>query len=243
MDDLEFRRRIYADPKHQDSDITQAMLQDPSKRQFIDEMQQFEDEIEQALKVDVPEDLASKILFKQALAVQKETQITQLKRKNRAYIAVAASVAFAVGISWNVFNHSPVGAQPAFVDLMLEHVHHDMQLYENMDLNVGLKEVNAKLASFGGELVGKFGHIYSANFCQMGDIKALHLITDGTHGKVSVFIMPRVVEVDDIPPFSDEHYTGKGSRFNTADFVYVGNKGENVTQIKQQLEAKLKWRI
>ena len=54
MDDLEFRRRIYADPKHQDSELKQAMLQDPAKRKFPEHMQQFDNQIEDALKIDVP---------------------------------------------------------------------------------------------------------------------------------------------------------------------------------------------
>ncbi|KMT65821.1 DUF3379 family protein [Catenovulum maritimum] len=237
MDDLEFRRRIYADPKHQDSELKQVMLQDPAKRKFAEDMQQFDKQIEDALKIDVPEDLASKILFKQAL----ETQTSSNKSKTKAYIAIAASVAFAIGISLNIYQTNGVNPQPAFVDLMLDHVHHETNIYENLDLNVSLTEVNAKLASFGGELNRKVGHIYSANFCQMGTIKALHLITDGEHGKVSVFIMPKVVDVKEIPNFSDQYYTGQGSRFKTADFVYVGNKGEDVEKIKKQLEAELIW--
>ncbi|MAI64029.1 MAG: hypothetical protein CL600_03965, partial [Alteromonas sp.] len=57
MDDLEFRRRIYADPETSDSDLIAAANTDEKKRSFWHEQKQMDKKLKQALKVEVPDDL------------------------------------------------------------------------------------------------------------------------------------------------------------------------------------------
>ena len=54
MDELEFRRRIYADPETTDSDVVEAAKADDNKRHFWNEQKQLDKQLKQALKVDVP---------------------------------------------------------------------------------------------------------------------------------------------------------------------------------------------
>ena len=69
MDELEFRRRIYADPETTDSDVVEAAKADESKRSFWNEQKQLDKQLKQALKVDVPEDLASKLIWQQSAEI------------------------------------------------------------------------------------------------------------------------------------------------------------------------------
>ena len=103
MDELEFRRRIYADPETTDSDVVEAAKEDESKRSFWNEQKQFDKQLKQALKVDVPEDLASKLIWQQSA-----DEFTRYKRRSRWYLAMAASVAFTVGIGLTMWYHQPL---------------------------------------------------------------------------------------------------------------------------------------
>ena len=63
MDELEFRRRIYADPETTDSDVVEAAKEDEKKRHFWNEQKKLDQQLKQALKVDVPDDLANKLIW------------------------------------------------------------------------------------------------------------------------------------------------------------------------------------
>lgn len=239
MDDLEFRRQIYADPKRHNSQTKQAMLTDPEKRHFVEDMLTFEQKLEQAYKVDVPENLASKIILKQTLAEHKQ----QDKKRSRAYMAIAASIAFAVGISINVNQQVPIETTPDLAQLILEHAHNDMemQLANIADVQVSLASINNKLSTYGAELADNIGKVHSVNFCQMGAIRALHLIVDGEAGLVNIFIMQPNTNMRSLPAIADDTLKGQGSRYTTADVMYIGEKQENLSQIQQKFESKLKW--
>ena len=76
MDDLQFRRAIYADPNNQDDDAILAQEQDPSKKQFAQEICQLDEKIKQALQIPVPDDLVDKLILRQTLASH------QVQKKN-----------------------------------------------------------------------------------------------------------------------------------------------------------------
>ena len=63
MDDLQFRRALYADPTNQDPEVIAAQQSDPSKKQFAHDIYQLDKHIEQALKVPVPDDLCDKLIL------------------------------------------------------------------------------------------------------------------------------------------------------------------------------------
>ena len=101
MDDLQFRRSLYADPKSTDADILKAIQEDPSKQAFANDLDLFEQSLKSALDVEVPDDLANKLILRQTMADH-----TKQKKKYRVQLALAASVVFAVGITMNTFQFS-----------------------------------------------------------------------------------------------------------------------------------------
>ena len=56
MDDLEFRRRLLADPFDNSQDMAEARNASITNRKLSDELQQLDSKLEQAMKVDVPDD-------------------------------------------------------------------------------------------------------------------------------------------------------------------------------------------
>ncbi|MCU4677690.1 DUF3379 domain-containing protein [Catenovulum sp. 2E275] len=245
MDDLEFRRQVYASPKQHSKEIKQAILADSNKRQFADDMHNFENQLEQALKISVPDDLAGKIILKQSIDKHKQSE----KRKNRWYLAVAASIAFMIGLTINSVYLTPFNTQQPqdLANLMLKHaeqdmLHHFASANATQTSQVSLNTINQKLSSYGASLTDSFAIVRSVNFCQMKNVRALHLIVQGENGLVNIFVMHTIPNIQNLPQINGELFKGQGKRLPKADLMYIGTQTENLNQIQQKFENSLKWR-
>ncbi len=60
MDELEFRRRVMSDPKARDPELLEATKTSEANAKYLDDILGLDARIEQAMKVDVPDDLADR---------------------------------------------------------------------------------------------------------------------------------------------------------------------------------------
>lgn len=67
MDELEFRRRAYGEPQSQDPEFLQAQKEASGRDAFVNDLKALDRKIAKALKVDVPEDLADKLLDRKSV--------------------------------------------------------------------------------------------------------------------------------------------------------------------------------
>lgn len=77
MDDLEFRRRISAQPNSTDKELVEFAEQHSERQEFINDMQAFDLELANALDVPVPAGLAERILANTAAHAQNESVTTE----------------------------------------------------------------------------------------------------------------------------------------------------------------------
>ncbi|TKB05114.1 DUF3379 domain-containing protein [Alteromonas portus] len=232
MDELEFRRRIYADPETADSDVVEAAKADESKRSFWNEQKQFDKQLKQALKVDVPEDLASKLIWQQST-----DEFNRYKRRSRWYLAMAASVAFTVGIGLTMWYHQPlsIGGQA------LAHMQYAEMETAHSLLPADLDMVNAKLASFGGSFSEMLEGVEVVNYCHLSTVRSLHLIVDTPQGKMSVFVVPERGDVTVPNAFSDDHYHGESIKMKHANVMIVGDKDADLSEMKKAVSERIQF--
>ncbi len=146
MDELEFRRKVMSDPKQRDNDTLDMMTSSEANAKFVDDVLQLDKLIAQAFKVDVPDDLADKILFKLTTLVEDEKVIRpQFVRKA---MAIAASVAFTAGlvvgqIQWGNLLISP--AQTSLSAMAVQHVIHEEGFVNRLDEQADMQQINAKM--------------------------------------------------------------------------------------------------
>lgn len=231
MDDLEFRRTIYADPHSRDERLKQAIAQDPAKAQAWQEARQFDDKLKQAAKVPVPDGLAQRLLLRQSMQAHRKQ-----RQQRNWFLGLAASTVLVVGLTFTLW-------QPGQVDLAenaLAHVYHEHKALV-VDENLSLEQVNAKLASFGGEFVDDIGKIYYANFCDFQRIKSLHMVVGSPQGKITVFIVPSSESMKFSEYFSDQEYQGKALNMQQASLILVGSKQQILTPLEEKLKAKLRF--
>jgi len=231
MDDLEFRRTIYADPQTQDPRVKEVVSEDPVKQAFWDELKGLDSKIKQATKVDVPEGLAHNLILRQSINSHRKK-----KQRNRVHLALAASVAFTLGVSFTLFQQSN---NINLADHALAHVYHEQQYALNVDESVSIQQVNAKLASMGGQFTDEIGKVYYANFCDFEHIRSLHMVIEGEQGKVSVFLVPHNTEQTLDGQFQDQRFNGRGVDLGHASMMLVGEKGEPMDKLKSRLSNKL----
>lgn len=232
MDELEFRRRIYADPAATDEDLIEAANTDDSKRKFWSEQKQFDNQLKHVVKVDVPEDLAHRLIWQQSA-----NEFARYQRKSRWYIAMAASIAFTIGIGFTMWYHQPIsiGGQA------LAHMQYAEMEQSHALLPVDLNQVNAKLASFGASFTDMIGDVEVANYCHLDTVRSLHLIVDTPQGKMSVFILPERSDIRIPSEFEDKQYHGESINMHHTNIMVVGNKGADLSDMKNAVSKRLKF--
>jgi len=237
MDDLQFRRTIYAAPKSQDEALLAALQADPAKKQFAQELNQLDDKIAQALNIPVPDDLSDKLILRQTLASHQVQ-----KRKKRFHLALAASVAITAGllVNFTLFSsaHSNLG------DYALAHVYHEQGDFSNSDTaRVDLTSLNKKMAAFNGSFTSSVGQLLSADYCRFDGMKSLHLVFQGKTSPVTVFVVPKNEQLSFSDSFSDSKLIGQSAAFDKANVIVVGDKNEPLSTWQEKLGNNISWSI
>ena len=230
MDELEFRREVYADPSADNPRVKQAAESDPAKMAFLKELRQLDADLKQAAKVPVPDDLAHKLIWQGTIA-----DFAAHKKRSRRHLALAASVAFVVGISFTVWqqqSHTIDFSQEA-----LAHMHYQ-EMLPNASV-VSLRDVNSKLETFGATLASDIGTIKSANYCHLDKQRSLHLILETEQGLVSVFVLPKTDNGTFEPAFSDNQYAGEKLDLQQANVLVVGEKGNDLSALKENVKQRM----
>ena len=235
MDDLQFRRTLLADPNSQDPEFVSAKKADPKRQQYAQEIDSLNNKIEQVLNVPVPEDLCDHLILRQTMASHR-----QQKRKSRTHLALAASVAFAFGLTINFMQFS--SAYTGIDDYALAHVYHEKGSFNNAtDIRVSLTSLNDKMASFDGNFSDVVGELISADYCRFDGIKSLHLVFQGKSSPVNVFVVPNRDEVLFSEQFSDAQLQGVAKQFGSQNVIVVGDKQESLEQWQKNLAKNIQW--
>lgn len=232
MDELEFRRAIYADPNSKSDDLRAAAKEDPSKQEFWAELKRLDQAMDQASQVEVPDNLANKLIWQQNMH-----RFAEQKRKSRVHLAMAATVAFVVGVSFTMFQQ---GSPANLSDQALAHIYHAERYEYGNDANLSTEQVNNKLARLvSAHFDGELGHIFSANYCELDDIKTLHLVVDSKEGPISLFVIPQDEPLNTRPAFSDERFKGRTIDFDRASLIIVGEKNQSLGEFESKVKEKL----
>ena len=233
MDDLEFRRRIFADPDTTDEDIIRAAKDDPAKEALWQEEKKLQRNLKEAAAIPVPEELRHKLMWQHTA-----NEFVRQKKRQRWYVSIAASIAFVLGIgvtSWMMQTPQDLSssalAHVRFVDIEKGH----------SALPVDLRQVNAKLASFGAHFSEDIGNVTVVNYCHLNAIQSLHLILDTPEGKMSVFVVPHRNDTNVPASFADENFEGKARQFQQANIMVVGEKGADLAPLMQRVEKNLRF--
>lgn len=233
MDDLTFRKRIYANPHDNAQDIIDACNDDKAKVKFKCEMKQFDAKLNNALNIKVPDNFAERILLSQSMAPQK----TGAKR-TKVYLALAASILFCVGIvstRMGLGNSFDTVGEYALAHNEAEIIHvHD-------DNHYSLQQINTKLSGYGAEFINDFPQVSFAGTCYFARIKSLHMVIQSGKYPVTVFLIPKESGLKETKHFSDQNYNGESITVNNSQLLIITHKDDPNKNWSQELSKSIKW--
>jgi hypothetical protein len=224
MDDLTFRKTIFAEPFTTDTAVIKAAAQDPKKQAFWNDIKAMENDLKLAMDIPVPKNLAEKLILRQSLSEHKSTT-----QRRPWYLALAASVVFASVLTLTIFNN---GNSKLVHDVLAHMSHVDAEMMKSATLSNSV--INDRLTSFNGQVNGDLGEVVSANYCYLDKIKSLHLIIRGENGFTSLFVVPDSITESLSKRFNNANYEGASFLMNSAKIIVVGKNKTDVKKLEQR---------
>lgn len=259
MDELEFRRRVIAQPNSTEKELMAFAEQHPEQQQFVDDMQSFDQQLNEALTIDVPQGLAERIIAntaKHSTEQQAEDpenndneqqqstsdNVVDAKKrfkKGRIQLAMAASLIVAVGA---FFLSSQQHTSYTVSEHALAHVYHEIFSLDKKE-PISLQSVNEKFALLGGHLDELPGKVTYLMFCDFKGERGLHLVFESEFGPMTVFIVPSEHQSfgtgnDD---FSDERFAGHINRGAQADTILIASLGAPIDSYNNRITDAIRW--
>jgi len=233
MDELEFRRRLYAEPNENDPLIEAFAKEDADRNKFLNDIKQLDRDISNALNIPVPENLADKLILNQAFESHRVE-----KKKRRVHLAIAASVAFCCSI---LINFTMKQAPLDIGQHALAHVNHELNSLNPTDKRYQLAQINTQLASFGGSVSNLPGEITYSTFCDFDGQRSLHLVFQTEQGPVTLFIVPSKNGYDAQSQFKNERFNGEVYQTQKASLIMVGENGQDLEKYQKQVADNIIW--
>jgi hypothetical protein len=232
MDELTFRRHVLADPFSQDPQVIQAAHQDPVKQQFWHDIKEQELTLQQTLQIDVPHDLADKLLWEQVSQTDTASFSHPTTPRRPLWYALAASVVMAISVGWMNYHSN----ENTFYDDVIAHIEHVSE-HEITGEVISLATVNDKLAKFGGVINAAFGKILSVNFCVIDGVESLHVQMGNPDNPTSVFILPKEVVISEA--LAKNNIQGKILEYQSANVLIMGTASQTFANVTEQLAQHL----
>ncbi len=232
MNCLEFRRQCLAEPASQDSAFLHHKGECESCAGLVAQVGQFDKRLSDALRVDVPENLASRIILRQSLA-----QAHKWPARLRSVYAIAAGVLLAVGLAGLL---TAVTRAPSFEQSVVTHLDTEWnRLIAQRDVTE--QKLVRVLSSLGGELQGEIGDIRHASVCDFAKEGGAHLVFDGRKGPVVVLLLPKK-HVEAPRAVATKQFDGSIVPTNHGSMVVIGAEGEDLQDITRKVRSAIVWR-
>ena len=224
MDELNKRRREKADPSSKYHSMQESEYQALSneEKDSLKESFQFEKQLQQALDVDVPANLADKILLN-----QRTSNRFRLFSPKPA-LSMAASIALVMFLFVGMYDNK-------ISTMALTHVYHELDhLVESTEL-IDRNRVVAEIKQLGLELPNLPNEISFASQCVLGDKKGMHIVARVNNSPVTLFISRDSSE--GLLEFNDSRFNGRIYPSERGSIIIIGESIDDVNQVYQQTRA------
>ena len=249
MDELEFRRRTIAQPNELDKELQEFANSSADRQQFLNESKSFDKQLDNALEIPVPDNLAERIILNTSLKEKARTDELEQKdnvvsarswfKFDRVHLALAAS--FVIAVSAFMFSEEQSINQTAG-EHALAHVYHEIYAL-NKTQPISIQTVNEKLALLGGQISDLPGKVTYVTFCDFQGERGLHLVFESDFGPMTVFIVPSDNQIFEIgsDDFNDSRYAGHINRGKQADTVLIASLGSPVDMYNERISGAIRW--
>lgn len=226
MDCLSYRREVLQDPQSQAAQLVGHRNGCAVCARFTQELQQFEQSMRDAMQIDAPEGLASRIILHQQLA--------QRQPRKPVWLALAASVLLTVML---VFAFYP--AQVSLQQVVLNHVNGELKHLHDQH-NVSVSKLNQILLTQGTQIKQLTRTVNYAGACPIRDYKGTHMVLQGKRGVITVLLMPKEY-TQGRQSFRDERFQGVIVPTNNGSMAIVAEDPQEINELEQELKQQLEF--
>jgi hypothetical protein len=236
MDDLEFNSRAHSNPYDSSREFLDALSDRTDRQQLLDELRALDDQLRHlSSSLSIPPDLRMKLL-----SPPKPSWF------RRSAYALAASLVMAIGLTISTMGYRPSADEIAMHDAMIAHLYHEEPRYRDAT-PISWSEVEPVLAEAGIHLSMLDGStpliITFANLCRFGNSqRAVHLVTVGEHGPVSVLLV-RSSPVGGEIPVEDQRFKGSIKPVSQGNMAVIGEKNEQLEKFETLISNTVQWSI
>lgn len=244
MHEIQFRKRIYANPNALDQETLDAVRASTDYQKILDETREMESALDSLLNhTGVPPHLADKLLAITAIrSIQNDVATTVSSEQNYfGYYAMAACLLLAIGVTVALsFNRGPSFEDMVFGEDIIAHLYEEEFEAINAINNgsfegtVSVRTANESIENVGIQLKDSDSTqrlvFRSARLCEIFPaFRSAHLLVQGTQGAVSVIIINNS-PVDAEFSIADNRFNGVVIPMGEGNMILVGEKNENLDQ-------------
>ncbi len=232
MNCFEFRRYCLSDPATQTAEFLSHKRDCPHCAEFAASVSLMDKRLVDALRVEVPENLASRIILRQSIMRD------QSRQKRKRLLALAASVLIALGLGTVLlFPKGTPGPGPA----LFAHLNTESELLSARE-DVSRARLVEVLDTAGVVLTGDLGVVTHASPCPLSQHGGAHLVVAGTKGSVMVLLL-RGENVAGPTVIHDGRREGLIVPTETGSLALIGEQGEQLPELAARLRGALSWRL
>lgn len=243
---LETRRGLTADPNGRNSELMQHLSDCENCSEYFQKLKQFDDKLNSAFNVEVPEGLESRIILAQRMDNNSGSTLSNVipikkDRSNRDFrwMSLAAAVVLAVGLSLGMFK---LGESHGVQNEVLAHIDsHPNELIK--DDNIKLASLNNFLQDHGLLANENIGYIRHVSNCPIEGKMVAHLVvTDEQDKPVSVMYLPWK-DSTKRTPFKNDKFNGVLVGAQKGSFVIVSEDPNSLGPMEDRLMNSMEIKI
>ena len=234
MNCLDFRRRCLVEPNYRGTEFVQHETECRDCAKFAVETRVLESRLANAMRIDVPENLASRIKLEHR---------TRTSGRNRRYvIALAASILITIGVAGGTLFITPLST-PLHA-AVTEHIGNEWEaLVQNESMDS--KAIASVVSTIGGGIKDDQGIFKFASLCDFSEYGAAHLIVQGTKGPVlALLLKEKYISKTRFMTMSKPEGTkieGILAPTNNGSMAIVGLPGEDLYAVDKTVRDSVHW--
>ncbi len=234
MNCMDFRRMLLTDPHSKDAEFAAHRRHCSECADAVARSAHLEHRLRAAVNIDVPENLASRILLKHSF----EARSRRPWWRTRRVFALAASVLLAAVIAGLGYqsHHEQQRLGEEFVALV-----NDAPYALASTQRISGTEISAALAPTGLDLQGEIGVVTFAGRCLVRDKLSGHIVLKGETAPVTVFLIKDQL-VSSRTAIRTAHYSGIVLPQGSGTIAIVSTPGEALERVEARVRAALRFK-
>ena len=232
MNCIDVHRKLTADPSLRDEPISKHLSECASCSKFAASINDFNQTLEAATNIDVPEGLTDRILLKHSFKQQHQQKSQRIK-----FYAIAASLFLVVGISFNLdkfnyINHNHSSIEQVALNHVINEQHH---LHDKND--VQLSALNKMVQPFNLKFKQSIGTINYAGTCPIRKTRGAHIVIQNQQTTATLLLMPGEF-VDGRSKSQRDNFTATIIPVKNGSIAIITNTNSKA-ELQEQIEKSL----